>query len=558
MSSKEIVAYFSMEIGVQSQIPTYSGGLGVLAGDTIRSAADLKLPMVAVSLLHRKGYFRQMLTPDGDQKESAEEWEPKNFFQLIEKKVSVQIEGRTVWIQAWKVSVIGVSGHPISVLFLDTRLPENAPEDQVLTDFLYGGDIRYRLKQEIVLGVGGVRMLRELGYHSLRRFHMNEGHSSLLTLELIDEALKKNGEVNDALLESIRNQCIFTTHTPVPAGHDAYPMEMVRQCFGDHPAFAHPTICCNGTLNLTYLALNLSGYINGVAKKHGEVSRKMFAGYTIDDITNGVHASSWASPPFHELFNRYIPGWKEDNFSLRYALRIPNNELWGAHQKSKKQLFERIAQTQSVSLEPEILTLGFARRATGYKRADLLFHNIERVKQIAAKTPIQVIYAGKAHPHDQSGKELIKKIFHAQKELNGLLTVVYLENYDMNLGQLLTSGVDVWLNNPKPPLEASGTSGMKAALNGVPSLSILDGWWIEGCVEGVTGWAIESSAEWDHNSDANDSASLCDKLEKEVLPSYYHNRNNFIAIMKNAIGINGSFFNTHRMMQEYVLKAYFI
>jgi starch phosphorylase len=315
--------------------------------------------------------------------------------------------------------------------------------------------------------------------------------------------------------------------------------------------------CCEGLLNMTYLALNLSHYVNGVAKKHGEVSSHLFAGYVIDSITNGVHAATWVADSFQRLYDHYIPGWRQDNFSLRYALSIPKPEVWQAHMQAKKQLIHYVNRETNVGMDVDVFTLGFARRATAYKRADLLFTDSERLKRIAAQAgPLQVVYAGKAHPQDQGGKDLIKRIFQAKEVLKRDLKIVYLQNYDMALGKLMTAGVEVWLNTPQPPLEASGTSGMKAALNGVPSLSVLDGWWIEGRIEGITGWAIgEDSQEGGDRSKV--VSSLYDKLEHVVLPLFYRERERFLEVMLHAIALNGSFFNTHRMMQQYVLKAYF-
>jgi starch phosphorylase len=311
---------------------------------------------------------------------------------------------------------------------------------------------------------------------------------------------------------------------------------------------------------MTYLALNLSHYINGVAKKHGEISQLMFARYKIDSITNGVHAAAWTSKPLQDLFDRHIPGWREDNFSLRYALSIPKQEAWAAHVRRKKELIDQVNNETKAGLDPEVLTLGFARRAAAYKRADLLFQDLDRLKNIAsAAGPFQVVYAGKAHPQDQQGKELIKRVFQAREALKNHIKVVYLANYGIRLGAMITSGVDVWLNTPEPPHEASGTSGMKAALNGVPSLSILDGWWIEGCIEGITGWAIgEDARTTGRSGDRNkDAASLYRKLENTVVPLFYRERDRFIDIMLHSIALNGSFFNTQRMLLQYVSKAYF-
>ena len=561
---KQRIAYFSMEIGLETRMPTYSGGLGVLAGDTIRAAADLRVPLVAVTLLYRRGYFRQRLESDGWQREEPVAWVPGDFLTELPQRVSVSIEGRTVQLRFWKYEVKGAGGSTVPVYLLDADLPENADWDRTLTHSLYGGDAHYRLCQEVILGIGGVRMLRKLGYENIERFHMNEGHASLLTLELLDEEVQKAGKTaitaDDVL--PVREKCVFTTHTPVPAGHDQFPRELARQVVGPREDFfSLKEVSVDGTvLNMTYLALNLSRYVNGVAKKHGEVSRLMFAGYEIDAITNGIHPATWAAESFHQLFDRFIPGWREDSFSLRYALGIPKQELWQAHAGAKRQLIDQVNSATGIGMDPDVLTIGFARRASTYKRADLLFQDIERLRRIAShKGGLQIVYAGKAHPQDQGGKELIKRIFQAQEALKREIKIAYLENYDMGLGKRVTSGVDLWLNTPEPPQEASGTSGMKAAVNGVPSLSVLDGWWIEGHIEGLTGWSIgESGARAGGAGDRpEDAASLYDKLENVILPLFYRDRDRFVDVMRFAIALNGSFFNTQRMMHEYVLKAYF-
>jgi starch phosphorylase len=564
MNGQRTIAYFSMEIGLDPAIPTYSGGLGMLAGDTIRAAADLKVPMVAVTLLHRKGYFHQRLDASGWQREEPAEWIIEDFLKEMLPRASMTIEGRTVHLRAWRCEVKGVSDFKVSVYFLDTDLPENSEWDRTLTHTLYGGDQHYRFCQEVILGIGGVRMLRALGYDRIERFHMNEGHSSLLTVELLDEEAKKAGResISHEDIERVREKCVFTTHTPVPAGHDQFPLDLVSRVLGQREVFEtmKDIFCCEGLLNLTYLALNLSRYINGVAKKHGEVSRLMFGGYSIDAITNGVHAATWVSGPFEKLYDRYIPEWRQDNFSFRYALSIPKEEIWRAHQEVKRRLINQVNGETGGEMDVGVLTIGFARRATTYKRGDLLFTDIERLRIISSGGgPFQVIYAGKAHPQDQGGKELIKRIFQAKEQLKHDVKIAYLENYDMELGKMITSGVDLWLNTPQPPMEASGTSGMKAALNGVPSLSVLDGWWMEGHIEGITGWAI-GEARRGHEESSNgrkDAQSLYNKLEHMILPLFYRDRDRFIDVMRNSIAINGSFFNTHRMMQEYVLKAYF-
>ncbi|MBI2088916.1 MAG: alpha-glucan family phosphorylase [Deltaproteobacteria bacterium] len=563
MNDLASIAYFSMEVALEEGMPTYSGGLGVLAGDTIRAAADLRVPMLAMTLLHRKGYFYQRLDPNGSQIGEPVAWVVEDFVREMTPRVSVAIEGRTVELRCWRYETRGAGGHIVLVYFLDADLPENSDWDRTLTDYLYGGDQRYRLCQEVVLGIGGVRMLRALGHQNVRRFHMNESHSSLLTLELLIEETEKAGKRSITIddIVAVKKRCIFTTHTPVPAGHEKFPIALVRSVLGHEELLAEMKnlICCGDIFHLTFLGLNLSDYVNGVAKKHGEISRLMFSGYNIDAITNGVHAATWASGSFQELYDRYVSGWKQDNFSLRYALSIPKQEIWDAHMQAKRQFIRYVNRQTNAGMDFDVLTLGFARRAATYKRGDLLFQDTLRLKRIASKAgPFQVVYAGKAHPRDEDGKELIRRIFQSKEALKPDIKVAYLENYDLEIGKMITSGVDVWLNTPQPPLEASGTSGMKAALNGVPSLSILDGWWIEGCIEGVTGWAIgeNGTGEAPRSDRSEDARWLYDKLENVVIPFFYRDRERFIDVMVHCIALNGSFFNTHRMIQQYVLKAY--
>ena len=557
------IAYFSMEIGLSPKIPTYSGGLGMLAGDTLRSAADLGIPMAGVTLAYRKGYFTQKLDASGWQHEEAAYWPLEEFLKPCDARASLQIEGRTVQLRAWRYDVKGQSGFTVPVYLLDSDVEGNAAQDRELTHTLYGGDQRYRLCQEAILGIGGVRILRALGLREIERFHMNEGHASLLVLELLQE-VEPGGStagIDAEDIEAVRQRCVFTTHTPVPAGHDEFPLELVTQVLGEQELFQkYPEIFTpNKRMNMTTLALNLSHYINGVAKRHGEVSRSMFPQFPIDSITNGVHCGTWASDSFQALFDLHIPGWREDNFNLRHALKISAQEVLKAHQMAKRSLLDYVAQKTGVVMDPEALTIGFARRAATYKRAELLFFDVERLKQIVQDFgPLQFVYAGKAHPRDQEGKLVIQRVVQAGRSLGDKLRFVYLENYEMMLGKLISSGVDVWLNNPQPPLEASGTSGMKAALNGVPSLSVLDGWWIEGHIEGVTGWAIG-----DHplhrekaNPQAADARDLYEKLKK-VMQLYYRHTDKFVDVMRCAIALNGSFFNTQRMVQQYVIRAYF-
>jgi glycogen phosphorylase len=562
MDTNRRIAYFSMEIGLDAAMPTYSGGLGILAGDTIRAAADLKVPMVAVTLLYRKGYFYQKLDSQGRQTEEPVDWSVDDFLQEMPQRVRVNIEGRDVHLRAWKYGVASAAGYEVPVYFLDTDLAENAEWDRRLTDSLYGGDQHYRLCQETILGIGGVRMLRALGYQEIERFHMNEGHASLLTLELLDEQLARanHDSITPEDLDAVRRMCVFTTHTPVAAGHDQFPLDLANRVLGPHEALNLSGIFSwDHTLNMTYLALSLSHYVNGVAKRHGEVSQHMFSSYQIDSITNGVHAATWTSQGFQMLFDKYIPGWKDDNFSLRYALSIPRSEIWEAHIHAKQQLLRYVNRQSNVGMDADVFTIGLARRITPYKRPDLLFADIARLRKIHAEAgPIQIVYAGKAHPQDQPGKDLIAQVFGAMKSIKGSVKAAFLPNYDMELGKLITGGVDLWLNTPQAPLEASGTSGMKAAMNGVPSLSILDGWWIEGCIDGVTGWAIGEDRKATQSADrAIDASLLYDKLQNTILPLYYKDRDRFCTVMAHAIALNGSFFNTQRMVQQYVLKAYF-
>ncbi len=555
-----VVAYFSMEVGIIPEMPTYSGGLGVLAGDTLRGAADLGVPMVGITLLHRKGHFHQVLDGDGNQSETPVDWSPGDFLERIEATVRIDLEGRSVRVGAWRHTVRGVFGHEIPVLFLDTSLPENDIWDQALTDRLYIGDRRYRLCQEVVLGMGGVAMLRALGYERVRAYHMNEGHSALLALALLEETNMGTAATSssEAERDAIRELCVFTTHTPVAAGHEVYPAELSEQVLGHNRTTLLKSVGCfiDGALNLTHMALVFSRYINGVSMRHEEISRGMFPNYPINSITNGVHAVTWTSEPFRRLYDRYMPEWRRDNFYLRYAVGIPLSEVQQAHREAKRGLLDEVSRRTGIQLNADVMTLGFARRATAYKRADLLFSDLDKLRRIAASTGgLQIVYAGKAHPQDEGGKAMIRAIFSAAKSLKDAVNVVYLPEYDMGLGALICSGVDLWLNTPRKPHEASGTSGMKAALNGVPSLSVLDGWWIEGRVEGVTGWSVGDG--WRAESDPSvEIASLYDKLEHTIIPMFYNRPDGYASVMRWAIALNGSFYNAERMVFQYWENAY--
>ena len=559
IDTRRRIAYFSMEVAADPRMPTYSGGLGILAGDTLKSCADLKIPLVAVSLLYSKGYFDQKLDEWGNQQEFPVAWEPSRFVRLLPITVRVPIENRSVVVRAWQYDITGYTGYSVPLILLDTNVDENAPPDRELTAFLYGGDERYRLAQEIILGMGGVRMLRALGYNQLERFHMNEGHASLLVLELLRERRGQGAEEWD--FHGVRSRCVFTTHTPVPAGHDQFSYDLVKGVLGETiPVEMVQMLGGKNRLNMTLLALNLSRYVNGVAKRHGEVSQEMFPGYSIDSITNGVHSFTWTCDSFKKLYDRHIAGWVNDPFSLRYAVSIPKGEIWDAHVEAKGRLIDEVHRRTGMSLKPDMLTIGFARRATLYKRADLVFSDPGQLMEIASTVgPIQLVFAGKSHPKDDPGKDLIRRVFHFARQLKDQIPIAYLENYDMELGKLLTSGVDLWLNTPLRPLEASGTSGMKAAHNGVPSFSTLDGWWIEGHIEGVTGWSIGPGPQDLHGQDAaneQDARELYHKLRTVIAPMFYRDRDRWIDIMRQAIAFNASFFNTHRMVQQYAANAY--
>jgi starch phosphorylase len=556
-----MIAYFSLEVGVDPAIPTYSGGLGILAGDTLRSAADLGIPLIGITLLYRKGYFSQRLDSSGTQSEAPCNWSPEKWLTPLAPIVDVTIEGRTVHVRAWRYLIHGESDHSVPLYFLDTGLPENTPFDQALCDYLYGGDDKYRLCQLAILGIGGVLMLREIGHQNVELYHMNEGQATVPAAVLMKEEMEKRGEsiVSEEAREAVRQRCIFTTHTPVPAAHLQFPQSLVQQVFGnEYAALFQEAGCCtaDSRLNMTLLGLLFSRYVNGVAMRHGEVSRGMFPSYPINSITNGVHAVTWTSEPFRNLYDRHIPEWRRDNLYLRYAVGIPADEIQHAHSMAKIDLLTEIKRRTGVTLDPLIMTIGFARRSATYKRADLMFSNLERLKHIVTNIgPLQLVYAGKAHPQDEGGKMMIKRVFEAAATLKDYMQVIYLEDYDMALAKYICSGVDVWLNTPQKPQEASGTSGMKAAMNGIPSLSVLDGWWIEGHVEGVTGWSIGESWTVETNADV-EARSLYGQLEYAIMPMFYGRPAAFAKVMRSSIVYNGSFFNAQRMISQYLNNAY--
>ena len=552
LDGKPKIAYFSMEIGINEQIPTYSGGLGVLAGDTIKSCADLNVPLVGVTLLSEKGYFYQKIDENGNQLEIPIRFDVANFLKLLPSTTKIKIDGRNVKLRVWHYQYKGINDYIVPVFFLDSNIKGNDNWDRKITKHLYGGDEKYRLAQEIILGVGGVRILKALGYKTIDKYHMNEGHAALLTLELYNQFKD---------IEKVREQCVFTTHTPVAAGHDHFDLSFAKPMVGDLlPDSFINEITFENKLNMTKLALFFSHYVNGVAKKHGEISRNLFPGHSIDSITNGVHSSTWVSKPFQRLFDKHIPGWRSDPFILRSAFNINKQEIWESHSEAKRELIDFVNGRYNKGMNYNDFTIGFARRQTEYKRPDLLISDPERLINIAEKVgPIQIIYAGKAHPKDNSGKNSIKHIYDVMKSTNGKVKIAFIHNYNMRIGKIMTAGSDIWLNTPRRPFEASGTSGMKAAHNGVPQFSTLDGWWLEGCIENITGWSIGTEKTVNDSSDDNkDRNDLYHKLETWIMPKFYKDRENWIRTMRSCIAINASFFNTNRMVLQYVLNAYFM
>ncbi len=557
--SARSIAYFSMEIALSPDLPTYSGGLGMLAGDTLRSAADTGAPMVAISLVHRRGYFRQHLDREGGQTESDVPWSPEARLPSAGRVIELWMNGRRVLIQAWRFDVRGVTGHVIPVFLLDTDVEGNDSWDRSLTDHLYGGDSFYRLAQETVLGIGGVHMLHALGCRP-EVHHMNEGHAALMAIGLLEDELgQRYGQPLAAATEAdfnrVQAQCVFTTHTPVPAGHDQFGADQMYSVLGHDRAriIERAGGMHNGCMNMTMIALRFSRFCNGVAMQHGKVSQNMFPRETIHAITNGVHAPTWLSPACTDLLDDEIPSWRTDHQYLRSVYGIAPEQIAATHRLGKHRLLREVERRTGERLNPEVLTLGFARRVATYKRASLLFHDLPRLSELAERIGgLQILFAGKAHPADSEGKRLIREVFSAAAGVRSArLRVLYLENYDWRLGALLTQGVDVWVNTPLRPYEASGTSGMKAALNGVPSLSTMDGWWMEGCAEDVTGWAIEEA-----ENEADEAASLYGKLEHHIAPMYA-DRARWARLQQHCIALNGSFFNTHRMLAQYVSHAYF-
>jgi starch phosphorylase len=592
------VAYFSAEYGLHHSLPLYAGGLGFLAGDHIKECSDLGIPLVAVGFMYPEGYFRQRIGVDGWQENIDEvlDREAAPICKVLDDRgnpmiTQVPFLDPPVFVAVWKVDV-----GQVPLYLMDANIEQNTPWNRGITSQLYSGDKEHRLLQEFVLGIGGSAVLDTLGYHDFI-LHLNEGHTSFALLEQLRKK-KAAGKTCDEAMEYLRRTSIFTTHTPVAAGHDVFPFSLMDKYFGSYYTLCgmnRDSFLALGTnpeapgagFNMAALALRLTAFHNGVSKKHGEVSRGMWKllwpereekDIPIDSITNGVHVPTWIEPKIELLFNEHLgKDWKnrhDDPELWSVVDTIPDKELWQIYmwlkvklmnairEQARQRWIEDSAHPLSVVscgtlLDPLALTIGFARRFASYKRADLIFHDIERLKKLLYNKwcPVQIIFAGKAHPADDEGKRILQRVFRAACDPSLGGRIAFVENYNEQLAQYLVHGVDLWLNNPIPPLEASGTSGMKAALNAVPQLSILDGWWIEG-YNGKNGWAFEGTG-----SDEKDAAAIYELLEKEIIPLYYRQDkdgvpHDWVTIMKEAIKSTGARFSARRMVKEYALKFY--
>ena len=608
-NSKNSIAYFSAEYGLDEILPIYSGGLGILSGDHLKSASDLGLPFVAIGLLYKNGYFHQKINAYGDQETEYHNIDLSNLpISSVKDEngedlmINVKLADREVFLKVWKICV-----GRINLYLLDSDIEKNIAEDRVITLRLYGGDQEMRIRQEIVLGMAGVKLLKALNY-TPTVYHMNEGHSSFLTLELIKDIMQEKQVSFNIAKEIASAKTVFTTHTPVPAGNDIFPLDLVEKYFSefwpklglDREEFLKlgmkPTKELEAGFNMGILALKIAGKKNGVSKLHGAVSRELFADVwpniaanesPITYVTNGIHTCSWLAPNLKNLYNQYLMPYWQDNIhqdsTWEKIKDIPNEKLWAEHMVRKEKLlklvkenitnrlragnvsYEEIKEITS-KLDPNVLTIGFARRFATYKRATLIFKDLERITQILndEKRPVQIIFAGKAHPADKEGQDLIKYIHELsmKPQFKGKLFV--LENYNIGLSRYLISGVDVWLNNPRRPMEASGTSGQKASVNGVINFSVLDGWWAEGYNQ-KNGWTIGTNKEFIsyEEQDIADSQSLYNTLENKIIPLYYEDKSKidgvspkWMEIMKNSIISTGGKYSTSRMVVDYTNNLY--
>ena len=547
MEQDKKIAYFSMEFGLEDHIKTFSGGLGVLSGDHTKSAADLGLDFISVGLLYDEGYFKQNIK-DGKQIETYPKFDPSKIMKKRDEIVDVNLYGHNVKVGAWEHVQEGRNGK-VPVIFLTTDIPENNHMDRKITSRLYGGDERMRIAQEVVLGKGGVRMLHEMGIRP-DTYHLNEGHGAFATLDL-----------RYLLGDAGKEKTVFTTHTPVPAGHDRFNYALAQEALTSDLPYDIRSLAGENELNMTHLALSLSRHANGVALEHKLVSEGMFPNNEIDHVTNGVHSFTWTHPIMQALFDQYIDNWREDpRFLERASKDIPVESYLQARKQIRNQFFDQIKQRTGETLDPNKITVGFARRFAPYKRADLLFHDMDELQRIVGDD-MQFVFAGKAHPRDGAGKELVYRINQISKEVDSP-KVIFVPNYSMDTGALLTSGTDIWLNTPTRPKEASGTSGMKAAHNGSPHLSTVDGWWYEvdrNDDKAKGGWDIgpvptDFKLRDNHVDYEKDSKDLYERLEGEVIPQMKNDKE------RARIGLeaieNAGFFNTHRMVSDYKDKIY--
>ncbi len=607
-NKNDLIAYFSAEYGLDETIPIYSGGLGILSGDHLKSASDLGLPFVAVGLLYKNGYFHQKIDGYGNQNSIYKDIDLMNMpinpvkdKKGEDLKILLKLPGKNLYLKVWNIKV-----GRITLYLLDSDIPENEDENyRSITLRLYGGDQEMRIKQEIVLGLGGVNLLKTLGLNP-SVYHMNEGHSSFLLLEVMKNIVKEKKVSFEIARDITSSQTVFTTHTPVPAGNDIFPMPLVEKYFKgywtklgiDKETFLHLGTKSNDSLdagfNMGILALKIAGKKNGVSKLHGAVSRELFGDVwtniasnesPITHITNGIHTCSWLAPNLKNLYNKYLIPYWQDSIQIEETWKkienIPNEKLWEEHMVRKTRLLELVKQNVTENmrsngksydeineitskLNPNALTIGFARRFATYKRATLIFRDLERITQILnnSEKPVQIIFAGKAHPADKEGQDLIRYIYEISMKPQFKGKIFIIENYNIGIARYLVSGVDVWLNNPRRPMEASGTSGQKASVNGVINFSVLDGWWAEG-YNSKNGWTIGTNDEYDSYEiqDNADSSSIYNTLENKIIPMYYEKGNNglsdkWIQMMKNSIMSTGGKYSTSRMVCEYVDKLY--
>jgi len=545
MSHYPKIAYICLEFGINDDIKTYAGGLGILAGDTIKTAADLNLPFVGISLLYKNGYFKQIVDEEGNQTTLDDTWDWRSILLPVIDEMEVTVGDITLKISVLKAIIEGQNGS-VPLYYINLDHPENPPEYRAISDRLYPQDQEVKRLQQIVIGYSSLQVYRRVVGEDPEIIHINESHAAYSILHLLQSMSKKE----------VRERFVFTTHTPVTAGHEKHLIEDVRHILGDDLDLLDSDLTSDGVLNLSEISIFYSKYTNAVSKKHKEVTEEMFPGAPVASITNGVHPQSWISHNFQELFDKHLPDWRSDPAHLRKALVIPDNEISGAHGKSKDELHYYIDKRCGIKLDNTKLTIGFARRSAYYKRNDLIFTDYERLNAIGEKFGmIQLVFAGKAHPNDKVGQSYIKKIIEYSKMECDFLNVVYIPDYGMEVSKLLVAGVDVWLNTPIVPMEASGTSGMKAAMNGVPSFSTIDGWWKEGSFEHLTGWNIGNGCEGSDCSE-HDIEDLYSKLENVLLPTFHDNPSQWLNIQKHAIALNGSYFNTKRMMEEYLNTAY--